>query len=218
MQHSQKSPPVQPTSHRRSLHRTLSDESIYRGQRLPSMSDSVTEPTLGSDVLFSCSTLPRSPTTRGVPLRRPSYKLGVKLHGKSDKGWKCLYRSGLDVPVRVDFLQSDESFRATIFHKRSLAAEGNCFRSLYPYFPSGDLSASDTSLVDLVERHRGPLPPELMPLPSSDRDSPLEWTHLVDVASTFETERNTHYGIGGHKCQHLPLWCSFIRRLNHNII
>uniref|UniRef100_H2V906 Signal-induced proliferation-associated 1 like 1 n=1 Tax=Takifugu rubripes TaxID=31033 RepID=H2V906_TAKRU len=147
--HNQKSPPVQPTSHRRSLHRTLSDESIYRGQRLPSMSDSVTEPTLGSDVLFSCSTLPRSPTTRGVPLRRPSYKLGVKLHG--------------------------------------------------------DLSASDTSLVDLVERHRGPLPPELMPLPSSDRDSPLEWTHLVDVASSFETERNTHYGNGGHECQHLLL-------------
>uniref|UniRef100_A0A7N6B1N7 Signal-induced proliferation-associated 1 like 1 n=1 Tax=Anabas testudineus TaxID=64144 RepID=A0A7N6B1N7_ANATE len=124
--HSQKSPPGQPLSRRRSLHRTLSDESIYRGQRLPSLSDSVVEPALGTDVLFSCSTLPRSPTTRGVPLRRPSYKLGVKLHG--------------------------------------------------------DLSASDTSLVDLVERHRGPLPPELMPLPSSDRDSPLEWTHLVDVS------------------------------------
>lgn len=130
------SAPEQPLSGRRSLHRTLSDESIYRGQRLPSLSDSVNEPTLGSDVLFSCSTLPRSPTTRGVPLRRPSYKLGVKLHG--------------------------------------------------------DLSASDTSLVDLVERHRGPLPPELMPLPSG-RDSPLEWTHLVDVASTFESERGPHY-------------------------
>uniref|UniRef100_A0A3P8SET5 Signal-induced proliferation-associated 1 like 1 n=1 Tax=Amphiprion percula TaxID=161767 RepID=A0A3P8SET5_AMPPE len=137
--HGQKSPPSQPLSRRRSLHRTLSDESIYRGQRLPPLSDSVPEPTLGADVLFSCSTLPRSPTTRGVPLRRPSYKLGVKLHG--------------------------------------------------------DLSASDTSLVDLVERHRGPLPQELMPLPSSERDSPLEWTHLVDVANTFENERNTQYGI-----------------------
>lgn len=92
MQHSQKSPSVQPTSHRRSLHRTLSDESIYRGQRLPPLSDSVTEPTLGSDVLFSCSTLPRSPTTRGVPLRRPSYKLGVKLHGKDEE---CLYWDSL---------------------------------------------------------------------------------------------------------------------------
>lgn len=61
----------------------------------------------------------------------------------------------------------------------------------------GDLSASDTSLVDLVERHRGPLPQELMPLPSQgqERESPLEWTHLVDVASTFETDRNPHYGI-----------------------
>ncbi|XP_054474221.1 signal-induced proliferation-associated 1-like protein 1 isoform X3 [Anoplopoma fimbria] len=137
LQHGQKSPPSQPLSRRRSLHRTLSDESIYRGQRLPPLSDSVSEQALGADVLFSCSTLPRSPTTRGVPLRRPSYKLGVKLHG--------------------------------------------------------DLSASDTSLVDLVERHRGPLPQELMPLPSQDRDSPLEWTHLVDVANTFETERNTHY-------------------------
>lgn len=67
-------------------------------------------------------------------------------------------------------------------------------------FCIGDLSASDTSLVDLVERHRGPLPPELMPLPSSDRDSPLEWTHLVDVANTFESERNTHYGITNYKC------------------
>lgn len=84
-QHGQKSPPVQPLARRRSLHRTLSDESIYRGQRLPCLSDSVTEPTLGADVLFSCSTLPRSPTTRGVPLRRPSYKLGVKLHGRKKK-------------------------------------------------------------------------------------------------------------------------------------
>lgn len=62
-------------------------------------------------------------------------------------------------------------------------------------FSLGDLSASDTSLVDLVERVRGPLPPELMPLPSSGRESPLEWTHLVDVANTFDSERNTHYGI-----------------------
>uniref|UniRef100_A0A8C5HZ13 Signal-induced proliferation-associated 1-like protein 1 n=1 Tax=Gouania willdenowi TaxID=441366 RepID=A0A8C5HZ13_GOUWI len=132
-----KSPPSQPLGRRRSLHRTLSDESIYRGQRLPPLRDNVAEPTLGADVLFSCSTLPRSPTTRGVPLRRPSYKLGVKLHG--------------------------------------------------------DLSASDTSLVDLVERHRGPLPQELMPLPLSNRDSPLGWTHLVDVANTFENDRTTHY-------------------------
>ncbi|KAJ8378142.1 hypothetical protein AAFF_G00247800 [Aldrovandia affinis] len=65
------------SSGRRSLHRTLSDESIYGGQRLPSLSDSVLEEVLCGDVLFGCSTVPRSPTTRGVPLRRPSYKLGV---------------------------------------------------------------------------------------------------------------------------------------------
>uniref|UniRef100_A0A8C7INC0 Signal-induced proliferation-associated 1 like 1 n=1 Tax=Oncorhynchus kisutch TaxID=8019 RepID=A0A8C7INC0_ONCKI len=121
---------------RRSLHRTLSDESIYRGQRVPSLrlGDLEPDPSLASDVLFSCSTLPRSPTTRGVPLRRPSYKLGIKLHG--------------------------------------------------------DLSASDTSLAEMVERQRHPLPQELMPLPPSEsRDSPLDWTHLVDVASTFEIQR-----------------------------
>ncbi|CAB1342578.1 unnamed protein product, partial [Coregonus sp. 'balchen'] len=110
---------------RRSLHRTLSDESIYRGQRVPSLrlGDLEPDPALASDVLFSCSTLPRSPTTRGVPLRRPSYKLGIKLHG--------------------------------------------------------DLSASDTSLAEMVERQRQPLPQELMPLPPSEsRDSPLDWTHM----------------------------------------
>ncbi|XP_036397637.1 signal-induced proliferation-associated 1-like protein 1 [Megalops cyprinoides] len=63
---------------RRSLHRTLSDESIYSGQRDPSFR---VEPALPGDMLFSCSTVPRSPTTRAVPLRRPSYMLGVKLHG-----------------------------------------------------------------------------------------------------------------------------------------
>ncbi|KAI1897294.1 hypothetical protein AGOR_G00081840 [Albula goreensis] len=70
-----------PAPNRRSLHRTLSDESIYRGQRLPSLADSVLEEALSGDTLFGCSTVPRSPTTRGVPLRRPSYKLGVTLHG-----------------------------------------------------------------------------------------------------------------------------------------
>ncbi|KAL0963086.1 hypothetical protein UPYG_G00349490 [Umbra pygmaea] len=106
---------------RRSLHRTLSDESIYRGQRVPSLrlGDMDTDPTLGtgSDLLFSCSTVP-VPTTKG------------------------------------------------------------------------DLSASDTSLAEMVERQRHPLPQDLMPLPPSEsRDSPLDWTHLVDVANTFEVQR-----------------------------
>ncbi|KAL4656447.1 signal-induced proliferation-associated 1-like protein 1 isoform X2 [Arapaima gigas] len=63
---------------RRSLHRTLSDESIYSGQRDPSFG---LEPAGAGDVFFGCSTVPRSPTVRGAPLRRPSYMLGVKLHG-----------------------------------------------------------------------------------------------------------------------------------------
>ncbi|XP_016085501.1 signal-induced proliferation-associated 1-like protein 1 isoform X1 [Sinocyclocheilus grahami] len=133
-QHKDKSSSGPASSGRRSLHRTLSDESIYRGQRLPSLGDSVLEQALASDVLFSCSTLPRSPTTRCAPLRRPSYKMGIKMHG--------------------------------------------------------DLSASDTSLADLHERQRPP-PPELglMPLPDTDTDSGLDWTHLVDVANAFEGER-----------------------------
>ncbi|XP_066532536.1 signal-induced proliferation-associated 1-like protein 1 isoform X3 [Hoplias malabaricus] len=108
---------------RRSLHRTLSDESIYRGQRLPSLGDTVLEQAVASDVLFSCSTLPRSPTTRGAPLRRPSYKLGIKMH------------------------------------------------------------------ADLHERQRLPSPElGLMPLPDTDADSGLDWTHLVDAANAFEGE------------------------------
>ncbi|XP_062858449.1 signal-induced proliferation-associated 1-like protein 1 isoform X2 [Trichomycterus rosablanca] len=108
---------------RRSLHRTLSDESIYRGQRLPSMGDTALEQALASDVLFSCSTLPRSPTTRGAPLRRPSYKLGIKMH------------------------------------------------------------------AELNERQRLPSPElGLMPLPDTDADSGLDWSHLVDAANAFEGE------------------------------
>ncbi|KAJ8290429.1 hypothetical protein GJAV_G00012750 [Gymnothorax javanicus] len=63
---------------RRSLHRTLSDESIYSGQRDPSFR---VEPAVPTEALFSCSTVPRSPTVRGAPHRRPTYSLGAKLHG-----------------------------------------------------------------------------------------------------------------------------------------
>ncbi|KAF3844764.1 hypothetical protein F7725_007927 [Dissostichus mawsoni] len=58
-------------AHRRSLQRTLSDESIYSGQREPSSSGQRDTPT---DLLFSCSTIPRSPTTRQGPSRRASHK------------------------------------------------------------------------------------------------------------------------------------------------
>lgn len=130
------------------------------------------------------------------------------------EGLACSEMVCLEVLTRLSGLVeiwSGKIYRSTVFHKRQLAAEGNSFRLLFPHFSfcTGDLSASDTSLVDLVERHRGPLPPELMPLPSSDRDSPLEWTHLVDVANTFETERNTHYGSVPGPCRYLPLCCIF---------
>ncbi|XP_076017707.1 signal-induced proliferation-associated 1-like protein 1 [Genypterus blacodes] len=59
-----------PSSRRRSLHRTFSDESIYSGQREPSCSGQGDTPT---DLLFSSSTIPRSPARHG-PSRRPSHK------------------------------------------------------------------------------------------------------------------------------------------------
>ncbi|XP_071183603.1 signal-induced proliferation-associated 1-like protein 1 isoform X2 [Salvelinus alpinus] len=62
--------PVPPPS-RRSLQRTLSDESIYSGQREPSYSGHRQTP---NDLLFSCSTIPRSPTARHAPPRQPSHK------------------------------------------------------------------------------------------------------------------------------------------------
>ena len=73
--------PTTPTS-RRALHRTLSDESIYSGQREHFFTSraSLLDQALPNDVLFS-STYPSLPTS--LPLRRPSYTLGMKsLHGK----------------------------------------------------------------------------------------------------------------------------------------
>lgn len=112
---------------RRSLHRTLSDESIYSGQREPTFS-SLLDQALPNEVLFS-STRPLAPST--LPSRRPTYILGVKsLHG--------------------------------------------------------DLSASDTSLLEL---HRAQQDPGLMPLPNTGMDSGLDWSHLVDAAKAFEDQR-----------------------------
>ncbi|XP_033002458.1 signal-induced proliferation-associated 1-like protein 1 isoform X4 [Lacerta agilis] len=77
-----KSPfPSTPTS-RRALQRTLSDESIYSSQRehfFPSRA-SLLDQALPNDVLFT-STYPSLP--KSLPLRRPSYTLGMKsLHGE----------------------------------------------------------------------------------------------------------------------------------------
>ncbi|KAM5244848.1 signal-induced proliferation-associated 1-like protein 1 isoform 13-T50 [Hipposideros larvatus] len=73
--------PTTPTS-RRALHRTLSDESIYSGQREHFFTSraSLLDQALPNDVLFS-STYPSLP--KSLPLRRPSYTLGMKsLHGE----------------------------------------------------------------------------------------------------------------------------------------
>lgn len=73
--------PTTPTS-RRALHRTLSDESIYSGQRehFSTSRASLLDQALPNDVLFS-STYPSLP--KSLPLRRPSYTLGMKsLHGE----------------------------------------------------------------------------------------------------------------------------------------
>ncbi|MEQ2304773.1 hypothetical protein AMECASPLE_030819 [Ameca splendens] len=60
-----------PPPSRRSLQRTLSDESIYSGQR---ESTSSGQCDTSADLLFTCSTIPRSPTVRHGPSRRASHK------------------------------------------------------------------------------------------------------------------------------------------------
>nr|XP_056706764.1 signal-induced proliferation-associated 1-like protein 1 isoform X3 [Euleptes europaea] len=134
-----KSPfPSTPTS-RRALQRTLSDESIYSSQRehfFPSRA-SLLDQALPNDVLFT-STYPSLP--KSLPLRRPSYTLGMKsLHG--------------------------------------------------------EFSASDSSLTDIQEQRRQPMPdPGLMPLPDSASD--LDWSNLVDAAKAFEVQRASFFSPG----------------------
>ncbi|XP_026526890.1 signal-induced proliferation-associated 1-like protein 1 isoform X3 [Notechis scutatus] len=134
-----KSPfPSTPIS-RRALQRTLSDESIYSSQRehfFPSRA-SLLDQALPNDVLFT-STYPSLP--KSLPLRRPSYTLGMKsLHG--------------------------------------------------------EFSASDSSLTDVQEQRRQPMPdPGLMPLPDSASD--LDWSNLVDAAKAFEVQRASFFVSG----------------------
>lgn len=58
----------------------------------------------------------------------------------------------------------------------------------YPVVPSiGEFSASDSSLTDIQETRRQPIPdPGLMPLP--DTASDLDWSNLVDAAKAYEGE------------------------------
>uniref|UniRef100_A0AAZ3NT71 Signal-induced proliferation-associated 1-like protein 1 n=1 Tax=Oncorhynchus tshawytscha TaxID=74940 RepID=A0AAZ3NT71_ONCTS len=89
--------PVPPPS-RRSLQRTLSDESIYSGQREPAFSGHRQTP---NDLLFSCSTIPRSPTARHAPPRQPSHKsLGYESPA-------CLMEKVSQLESMVKLLQDD---------------------------------------------------------------------------------------------------------------
>ncbi|XP_075387863.1 signal-induced proliferation-associated 1-like protein 1 isoform X2 [Tenrec ecaudatus] len=137
--------PSTPTS-RRALHRTLSDESIYSGQREPLFPSraSLLDQALPNDVLFS-STYPSLP--KSLPLRRPSYTLGMKsLHG--------------------------------------------------------EFSASDSSLTDMQETRRQPMPdPGLMPLPDAAAD--LDWSNLVDAAKAYEVQRASFFAANDEN--HRPL-------------
>ncbi|XP_070233725.1 signal-induced proliferation-associated 1-like protein 1 isoform X3 [Bos mutus] len=137
--------PTTPTS-RRALHRTLSDESIYSGQREHFFTSraSLLDQALPNDVLFS-STYPSLPTS--LPLRRPSYTLGMKsLHG--------------------------------------------------------EFSASDSSLTDVQETRRPPMPdPGLMPLPDAAAD--LDWSNLVDAAKAYEVQRASFFAASDEN--HRPL-------------
>ncbi|XP_023559066.1 signal-induced proliferation-associated 1-like protein 1 isoform X3 [Octodon degus] len=137
--------PTTPTS-RRALHRTLSDESIYSGQREHFFASraSLLDQALPNDVLFS-STYPSLP--KSLPLRRPSYTLGMKsLHG--------------------------------------------------------EFSASDSSLTDIQDTRRQPVPdPGLMPLPDAAAD--LDWSNLVDAAKAYEVQRASFFAASDDN--HRPL-------------
>ncbi|KAJ8794592.1 hypothetical protein J1605_018887 [Eschrichtius robustus] len=137
--------PTTPTS-RRALHRTLSDESIYSGQREHFFTSraSLLDQALPNDVLFS-STYPSLP--KSLPLRRPSYTLGMKsLHG--------------------------------------------------------EFSASDSSLNDIQDTQRPPMPdPGLMPLPDAAAD--LDWSNLVDAAKAYEVQRASFFAASDEN--HRPL-------------
>lgn len=59
------------------------------------------------------------------------------------------------------------------------------------YSTLGEFSASDSSLTDIQEQRRQPMPdPGLMPLPDSASD--LDWSNLVDAAKAFEGKFSEH--------------------------
>ncbi|KAG5265387.1 hypothetical protein AALO_G00241840 [Alosa alosa] len=66
--------------------------SIYSGQRDPVTS-------VPTDGLFSCSTMPRSPTARHAPQRQPSYNQGAKSLGDLTSQEACVFEADLRRPL-----------------------------------------------------------------------------------------------------------------------
>nr|XP_053784135.1 signal-induced proliferation-associated 1-like protein 1 isoform X3 [Desmodus rotundus] len=172
--------PATPAS-RRALHRTLSDESIYSGQREHFFTSraSLLDQALPNDVLFS-STYPSLP--KSLPLRRPSYTLGMKsLHGEfsaSDSSLTDMQETrrpmpdpglmplpdaaaDLDWSNLVDAAKAYEVQRASFFaasdeNRRPLSAASNSdqLEDLAPmksYSSSKDSSPTLASKVDQLE-------------------------------------------------------------------
>ncbi|XP_008069046.1 signal-induced proliferation-associated 1-like protein 1 isoform X2 [Carlito syrichta] len=66
----------------------------------------------------------------------------------------------------------------------------------------GEFSASDSSLPDIQETHRTPIPdPGLMPLPDAAAD--LDWSNLVDAAKAYEVQRASFFAASDEN--HRPL-------------
>ncbi|XP_045144122.1 signal-induced proliferation-associated 1-like protein 1 [Echinops telfairi] len=68
--------------------------------------------------------------------------------------------------------------------------------------PVGEFSASDSSLTDMQETRRQPMPdPGLMPLPDAAAD--LDWSNLVDAAKAYEVQRASFFAANDEN--HRPL-------------
>ncbi|KAB1277224.1 Signal-induced proliferation-associated 1-like protein 1 [Camelus dromedarius] len=66
----------------------------------------------------------------------------------------------------------------------------------------GEFSASDSSLTDVQETRRPPMPdPGLMPLPDAAAD--LDWSNLVDAAKAYEVQRASFFAASDEN--HRPL-------------
>uniref|UniRef100_A0A8C3RQX0 Signal induced proliferation associated 1 like 1 n=1 Tax=Chelydra serpentina TaxID=8475 RepID=A0A8C3RQX0_CHESE len=129
-----KSPfPSTPTT-KRALHRTLSDESIYSGQREHFFTSraSLLDQALPNDVLFS-STYPSVP--KSLPLRRPSYTLGMK---------------SLHVQRASFFAASDENNRPVSAASNSDQTEDQLTAQMKPY-TGKESPPTLTSKVDQLE-------------------------------------------------------------------